>query len=151
MRHDHSIAQTDGTQMTALRCTIPMPWQVWGSSQCHLRTGCYETHLWPKRSYCAGGLALLDWRTWDIRVRAINAAIAFERLQNRFTGFAFIKPLTGICRHGFDLNVSAQWAGQRGVQSYFHFFNRHTAYPVTMKNPASKTQPYSKNVIGLYK
>lgn len=49
----------------------------------------------------------LNWRALHIAVRAIDAAIAGQRLQHRAASLAIIEILTRIRGHGFDFAMSA--------------------------------------------
>ena len=65
------------------------------------------------------GLALfalmlfLHRRTFDTTIRTEHTAFTHRGFKNRATALAFIKPLTGVGRHGFEFLVTALWTGQR--------------------------------------
>jgi len=54
---------------------------------------------------------LLNWRTLDRAIGAEYAAIALQGLQQRMAVFAFVKPLTGICRHGLGFFMATLRTG----------------------------------------
>ena len=49
----------------------------------------------------------MDRRTWDIPVRAEDAAIANKRLESSAAALAVIEELASISRHGFDRLMAA--------------------------------------------
>lgn len=96
----------------------------------------YRLYVWVGVPLCAARFPFLDWWTGDGCVGTKYAAIPFERLENRLTRLAFIEPLTSVRGHDFRFRMPARGAGQGGVQSYFCVFCRHSAYPVSVRNPA---------------
>lgn len=58
----------------------------------------------------------LNRRTRYVAIRAENAAVAGQRIQQRMTARAFVKPLAGVDGHGFSLDVATARTGQRGLQ-----------------------------------
>ncbi len=56
----------------------------------------------------------MDWRTWHIAVRAIDAAIAFQWAQHGFAMCAVIEKLARIGRHGVSGLPSTLWASEGG-------------------------------------
>ena len=89
-----------------------------------------------ERQLCAAGLAFLYRRAWYGGIGAINAAVPFERLQDRVAGRAFIEPLTRIGWHRFFRDMSTFWTGENGLKDYFVRLRRHSAYPVRIRKPA---------------
>lgn len=59
----------------------------------------------------AAGPRFLDRWAGLGAIRAIDAAIARQRLQKRAAALAVIKPLAGIGRHDFSLGMAAFGAG----------------------------------------
>jgi hypothetical protein len=65
-------------------------------------------------------VGLLDWGTRNSAVRAVHAAIARQRLEQRMTLLALVAPLAGVGAHCFSLRVTAHWAGQRRLECDIH-------------------------------
>ncbi len=67
----------------------------------------------------AGIAVLLNGWAWNRAIRAEHTAITHCWFQDRSTTLAFIEPLAGICRHGFDFFVTAFRTGQRRLKNDF--------------------------------